>query len=357
MYCKNCGEKLREGASFCGNCGWRIDASIGTESKVETDQQSVNLDAVKEGIQTVAGKALNNLSDIASQVGEALGVDFQVPDSTPSVESQKEKHMSKVNNGTHNGAKEMWSWLKKDAKRQMFYIDDEAIISEAEFMECVADKMQENEVPAKIQKRKILWDRSSVEQEGYFILPETIAANPMSYMLQFKNVGKFAFVEEKSFITPPDLPEVPGTPKSAMTGSAVAAVIFAVGIILSLMGVGVFSAAFGLGLFLLLVGICMVIGSGYVLYKMNQIALYNRKCKEQEQKWNQAWIDWRQTNFIYSFQEDINGQLSRIFDSVFGCIKQVSDEMFKGKAAIEEETSSNMNELEQIIARRKEETR
>lgn len=111
------------------------------------------------------------------------------------------------------------------------------------------------------------------------------------------------------------------------------------------------------GMVLVWCGIAFII-VGAVLYgNISSIKQYNKRCELQEQAWNRAWNDWQLTIFLHSFQEDINGQLSRIFDSVFGCIKQVSDEMFKGKAAIEEETSSNMNELEQIIARRKEETR
>ena len=41
----------------------------------------------------------------------------------------------------------------------------------------------------------------------------TDVVNPLSCLLQFNHVGKFVFVEEKTFITPPDLPYPPMKPK------------------------------------------------------------------------------------------------------------------------------------------------
>lgn len=347
MYCKNCGEELRDEAMFCGNCGCRVD------SNTELNQPKVNVDSVKDGMQTIAGRALNGLSDIASQVSQALG-NNQL-DNTQSKE-QKERHISKIDNRAYENSKEMWSWLKKDAKRQIFYMENQDTISEDEFIESVADKMQSNGVPAMVEKRKIRWDHGAEEQEGYFIKPQTSAVNPVSYMLQFNRVGKFVFVEEKSFITPPVLPEVPGK-KKPLENIGLAVTLLKWGIVFAILGIALVNIFDIAGMVLVWCGIAFII-VGAVLYgNISSIKQYNKRCELQEQAWNRAWNDWQLTIFLHSFQEDINGQLSRIFDSVFGCIKQVSDEMFKGKAAIEEETSSNMNELEQIIARRKEETR
>ena len=55
------------------------------------------------------------------------------------------------------------------------------------------------------------------------------------------------------------------------------------------------------------------------------------------------------------FQEEINGQVSRIYDSVFASIKQVSDELFNTDKKTEETEVMKMNELEQMINRRKDE--
>ena len=74
---------------------------------------------------------------------------------------------------------------------------------------------------------------------------------------------------------------------------------------------------------------------------------------EQEEAWRKAGSDWQDSIFVHSFQEDVNGQLSRIFDAVFECIKQVNGEIFNIKQIAEKEEESNANELEQLIERRK----
>lgn len=83
---------------------------------------------------------------------------------------------------------------------------------------------------------------------------------------------------------------------------------------------------------------------------------HNRKCAEQEEAWNTAWDNWQQNIFTHSFQEDINGEISRIFDSVFDCIQQLNNALFKGQASTQQDAQS-MNELEQLISRRKDEYR
>jgi hypothetical protein len=76
-----------------------------------------------------------------------------------------------------------------------------------------------------------------------------------------------------------------------------------------------------------------------------------------EKEWEDAWRNWQDRIFIHSFQEDTNGQVSRIYDSVFECIKQVNDELFNAKEVVEVSENISINELESCIARRKDEYR
>ena len=56
---------------------------------------------------------------------------------------------------------------------------------------------------------------------------------------------------------------------------------------------------------------------------------------------------------IHSFQENVNGQISRIYDAVFECIKQLNGELFTQQESAVDEESQTMNELEELINRRK----
>lgn len=371
MYCKNCGEQIVEGAKFCGNCGCSVDDSMDTSRKGETKREvNPELSSIKESVQNIAEKAMvgasnmaeravTGASNIVSQVSEKMETGKLNSAQTGSY--QRERTASKISNDARDkSTQELWSWLKKDAKRQMFYKEDENVISESEFMECVADKMEQNDVPATMKRKKVRWDCGTVEKECYFIQPVTQVSNPVSYILQFKHVGKFSFVEEKTFITPPDLPEVPGKPKkmpSSFLSAGIAMLV--IGIIFLILGVPLAASSWTrdaggplivFGIIMLSIGIVLLCGLGGII-------TYNKYCAEQQRKWEQAWSDWQKSIFRHSFQEDINGELSRIFESVFGCIKQVSNELFDDKQFADEEISTNMNELEQIISRRKEEYR
>jgi hypothetical protein len=76
-----------------------------------------------------------------------------------------------------------------------------------------------------------------------------------------------------------------------------------------------------------------------------------------QKAWNNAWDTWEKNILLHSFQEDINGQVSRIYDAAFECIKQVNEELFNVTDYDEVTDSTTLNELEEMISRRKQEYR
>lgn len=380
-YCKNCGAELGPEDKDCANCGKPVEdsekapeenggADKGADSAGKNPREGKNsyeddLAAMKDGMKNAAEKAFVGAQHIASQVGSKINEIKEKEEAALEAELAASKRAKKssghnVDTAKFMSATELWSWLKKDAKRQLFYTDERNEVTEEEFVGKVEEKMQENGVPAKIEKRKIQWDRSAVQRECYFVLPQTEVVNPVSYILQFNHVGNFSFVEEKTFITPPELPEVPGKPKTDANKYASSIIMLVAGILFicfGLSGLRDLNHLAGFVMTLLILGAALAVVGGYGYIKYSVIMKYNKKCAEQERAWNLAWSNWRNSIFLYSFQEDINGQLSRIFDAVFGCIKQVSDDIFKEQAAMEDDSSQRMSELEEMIERHKEEYR
>lgn len=300
IYCKNCGTQMDDNATECPICGEK------NELKKE----------VKPNIPQ-----------------------------PPKPKEKSTEHMSDT---------EMWSWLKKSSKRQVFYSTSQtAQLTEEEYFGKLTIKMDENGVPAKIEKKEVQWDRSNVTKSDYFIKPVTNAINPISCLVLFNHVGNFTFVEEKTFVTPPDLPTVPMRPLPFDENSRGGHSMMVFGIIGALIGLLFLGINPTIGL-LLLVGGLGLLFYGYLLkQKIDEIVSHNKRCMEQEEAWRKAWSDWQDSIFVHSFQEDVNGQLSRIFDAVFECIKQVNGEIFNIKQIAEKEEESNANELEQLIERRK----
>lgn len=155
------------------------------------------------------------------------------------------------------------------------------------------------------------------------------------------------------FITPPDLPAVPMKPleidettKMKAKNALIGAVLIVVGLILTL-------AISPVCLFVVLCGAIFVAAGWKSINLIRSIEEHNKRCAEQKKKWEEAWENWSNSIFVHSFQEDINGHLSRIFEAVYECIKQVSNETLKVQPVDVQEDNHNMNELEQLIAREK----
>lgn len=404
--CDNCGFTLADDDLFCGNCGTKQEVSVpaaiketatpettvteevaaipetaATEEVAATPEASDNtasngkfdyekeITAAKETAKELAGKATAGAQQIAAGAKDlAAGLSKKLEEKKASIKAEVEKEAAKqnlvvqnnlkgnVNNSKYMSSNELWSWLKKDAKRQQYYNEEVQEIEEHEFMELIAQKLADNKVPAQVEKRKIQWDRSNVTKETYFVRPITDVANPISCLVQMSHIGKFTFVEEKTFITPPELPEKK-TPIRIDPALLERRKLFLYGI------VAVFAALFLLSLSpvmgLIAAGIAgVLIWVGYSAHaKVKEMEEHNRKCADITAEWNFAWKKWQDSIFLHSFQEDMNGQLSRIYDAVFECIKQVSIEVFKNTATEEVQDRNNLNELEQLIERRKDDYR
>lgn len=363
-HCIHCGHENNDTDRYCVHCGKSLSSK---EDKSDLENSTGNstqskIESMSSTGRDMAGKAASSAKEIVNQVAnkvkEANKKIVQVRETADDITQQETGHQQTVHKDSALGAEymsktELWSWLKKKSDRQKYFTEQASDMRAVDFMKKVNVRMKENGVPACIKAKKIQWDRSNVSKTIFYVEPAVKVANPLTWIVQFEHIGKFTFVEEKSFITPPNLPVVPMKPQpidqklSSRWASLFLGIIFVlVGILLPVLVILSF-IGFGIGIYGLL-----------GVLKLNDIKKYNLECMKQETAWNAAWVNWQNTIFLHAFQEDINGQLSRIFDSVSACIKQISQEEFKDAvASVEEDTSANMNELEQLINRRKAEYR
>lgn len=307
-----------------------------------------------------ASKAVDQAKTIASQTKDRMekNSDKELEKAIKKNESKNKQKEGLVSNnymGTnYMSTSELWTWLKKDSKRQQFYTNGGYEESEDEYIEDLREKISNNSIPAKIEKRKICWDRSDAVEQVYVVVPETKVVNPLTYLVQFCHVGDFTFVEEKTFITPPDLPERPGEKLTIPKGIAMLMLYIAAAAIICFLLSGFirYEASSFILVSIFLIGLDI-----FIWYRYRKIFEYNKKCDEQLKKWNEAWDNWKKSIFLHSFQEDINGQLSRIFDSVYSSINQLNDEKFGDKKVLDVQDASGMNEMEELISRKREEYR
>ncbi len=311
----------------------------------------------------IAGKVASGTKGIASQVAQKVEKEKEKAAREVANDSKRQedgrRQFSNSAVGTEYMSKtELWSWLKTKSERKKYFTGQASDISPVDFMKMVNARMGENGVPARVSVKKIEWDRSDVNRVVFYINPAVKEANPLTQIVPFEHIGKYTFVEEKTFITPPDLPDVPKKQLPISQDLAkFTLVLLSMGIALFALGI-LYIALNPAMLLLSVIGIVPAVLGFRGVIKIREIKKHNDLCIKQEALWNEAWTNWEKTIFIHAFQEDINGHLSRIFDSASDCIKQVSQEQFKDAVeSVEEVSTANMNELEQLINRRKEEYR
>ena len=394
MFCSSCGKPMDDADKFCSYCGASAvmvpksraeeindlpqvneDRASASQAAEENNDNSENplfssddFDEMRKRITEKAGKATEAVSSTASnaleKVSKSISSGKKKAESSTKISSPEPERAGLVSNeysgSNYMTQKELWTWLKKDSKRQQFYTDDIDTETEDEYIDVLREKLRENQVPVKVEKRAITWDRSGAGEALYFVTPTTKVVNPLSYIVQFSHVGKFTYVEEKTFITPPKLPQSPHVKKpvdreglaraNQMMMFGGAAIIL--GIVFMSMRLGT-SASFtimGAGALILFIGL-------FLKGRINDILQYNAKCDQEMAAWNRAWNKWQTSIFIHSFQEDANGQLSRIFDSVYTTINQLNDVKYKDRKTLEDRDINEMAELENMIKIKQQEYR
>lgn len=354
--CPNCGQELKDDQLFCTNCGEKFEEkqTIASKAKVNSDYlkskiDSIDYSAAKESLNELTSTAYEGAKDVANKVNKSL-----------KEKQQKEKEKYKKYDGENIevslGLTPLWTWLKKDSKKEHFYNETELTLEENQFISAVQAKLNENMVPVQIAKEDVVWDRLDEYQSRYVIhsLDKSVV-NPYSCLLSFNKIGKFTFVEENIFITPPKLTKVPGTKVDLPPNNGISLILYGVAALIIGMVVGAEIA--GLLLVCIIVGICLI-GYGINLNMSRASAIeHNKQVDKDIKEWNRIWDEWERKSLMCSFQEDSNGQLSRIFDAVYDTVKQVSAELIKGKVVSSEVEKNDLNDLEQLVSRRRNEYR
>lgn len=354
--CPNCGQELKDDQLFCTICGEKFEEkqTIASKAKVNSDYlkskiDSIDYSAAKESLNELTSTAYEGAKDVANKVNKSL-----------KEKQQKEKEKYKKYDGENIevslGLTPLWTWLKKDSKKEHFYNETELTLEENQFISAVQAKLNENMVPVQISKEDVVWDRMDEYQSRYVIhsLDKNVV-NPYSCLLSFNKIGKFTFVEENIFITPPKLTKVPGTKVDLPPNNGLSLILYGVAALIIGMVVGAQIA--GLLLVCIIVGICLI-AYGIMLNSNRASAIeHNKQVDKDIKEWNRIWDEWERKSLMCSFQEDSNGQLSRIFDAVYDTVKQVSAELIKGKVVSSEVEKNDLNDLEQLVSRRRNEYR
>ena len=399
MYCDVCGTKLDDDSAFCTNCGHRVgvqenrfrtshESEANDRSNAQEQRDSVRYDddydgdydgnyddeyddyydddyevvqesdtydasdssTSSESFRDVAAGWKERVTGAAESLRDAMGPSSSTAAHEP--ESESVDMSKKSNREDYLSDADLWTWLKKDEKRQVFFTDQREQLTEDAYMRLVTQRLVENRVPATIERRFIQWDNGASQAETYLVRTSSTAVNPLSCLLHFSNVGHFSFVEQKTFLAPPNLPPYPQPKKPLPDASRIKLIPY--GIVCFVVGLLMHRLLGPTAFIIMLIGAGMVAFGYPAIKQRREVVAFNAECDRQRVAYNRAWKDWEDTVFIHSFQESTNGKISRSYQAVFESIKQVNAEQFKDIESTVEQTDTSMAELRQQISSLKE---
>lgn len=329
--CQYCNAVIDDQADFCTNCG----------RKQETVNLHMDEDFIRNQIYSI--KSMKDLEEILKK--------YPVIAHNPNLAAlyrQAKNAITKIENERkREPSSDLWTWIRAGDSDSVLYENDKnPDVDKEKFMYYLSNKMRENGLPATLQRKKIVWNEGREVTEEYIVdIKDTSVANPFSMVINFTKIGKFSFVRKNLFITPPNLPDVPGKiPKI----SGVWAIVL--GILLMLIG-GSFSSSDYYGMSSsdssgMAFGVLLLcIGGGIEFFK------YMRKTAWDN--WNKAWDDWRREYVEYIFQDIVNGKLECLQKGVSHSIKQVCDSLYPHALVGEDHSKTDQIDLEAAIAKKK----
>ena len=219
--------------------------------------------------------------------------------------------------------------------------------------------------------KSVSWDQTGAETEAYVV--KTVGEpeiNPLTCVLRFARVGKYSIAEQRTYLAPPKIPSAPGKQVPVPDASGTSLQIL-VGVLLAFNSLPALSSCSrasgygdlvgGIGLInaylpfqFLLVGICLAcVGMGRSGARSAAVKR-NESVRQEEQLWFDAWSNWEKLVFFRAFQDPSDGQVSRVYQTVFDCIRQLNDELFRGVQMHEERDDASSHELMQSIEAHKE---
>ena len=329
--CQFCNSALEEGARYCTQCG---------KEQKETNINELNKSLIRQQINQV--KTKSELYVVLKQ-NPSLMEEPELAELFGQAENSLERKEKDIVTRRHSASgKELWTWIRAGNNSAVLYDNkSNPDVEKDDFMDLLQKKIKDNGVPVSLHKHNVIWDGGKTSTEEFMVqIQEHTLENPFSLLINFTKIGKFTFVRENMFITPPELPQAPS--REVPNGSGVLPLILGFIIMIlgeSMSGYGSSGTGSLLGL------LFMAIGGGIEFYKYY--------IKNQWKSWTAAWDLWKERNVEYTFQQVVNGKLDCIQLGISKSIQEVCEELYPQAMLSEEHSKVDQVDLEEAIAKKK----
>lgn len=256
--------------------------------------------------------------------------------------SPEKKNSSEIN---------LWTWIKGGKSNKALYENDKVNVDKEEFLNVFAKKLKEKEIPVSLKKVEVNWNEGKQKSSECKVeLKDEKLNNPISMLIQFEKVGKYTFVGDNTFITPPVLPEVPG--EKVNVPEQTGAMFYIVGILIFVLA-SMFGGYEGPSTMSVFCALALIGIGAFYTYRRTSAISHNDDVKLQEIAWDAAWKKWHDEQVEYTFQQRSSGKLDCILSAVVRVLQETAKELFTVDPVMEDTEEISQKELEEAIALRR----
>lgn len=353
MKCMKCQAIIADDSTFCPKCGQKITCEV--QRKCAKCQANIESDAVfcpKCGEKTTQEIGTSGKAETKTFDPLALKFAASRANATPNVQTPVTSVPTTKKESLPSASKpqKLWSELANGIRRTTYFSDDILELSEEEFGIALQRKLDANHVPSRVERTEIKWDDSGVTQRRLIIHPRGLREVPMCYSVGLNRIGNFTFIEERTYIKPPELPSKPEKYKDIPPSDMKAALI---GLAIAVGGLLLVEMLPFLGIVMFVIGVIFVASAVLAKKQISEAKEHNAKVDCQVEAWINAWDSWEIKCLGAAYLANTDDAIGRIHQAFHDTIEQVSKELFASQAVAESKEVLPQSELRQAVAKRR----
>jgi hypothetical protein len=271
---------------------------------------------------------------------------------------------------THNEIT-LWSGLVQREWRKEYYCPEGVTVTTEEFASELSEEIERDRIPANVSTRVVNWDGTGTSQTRVLVryVGDDAPTDIVRCMVGVDQMGKYAYVEGKTYFAPPDLPPVKKEKKEVPDPNWLSTLGWLVGgNALFLAFLGLQSAEFADGNWVTLL---FCVGPTALFALASWVELYNAfddaKKRPEIEKWNaevdrqvakrrKKWKQWQKTILTSAYLSQTDDTLGRFVQAIKSTIDRVTERLFvERNAELREQSESQRTreEIEEELERRR----
>jgi hypothetical protein len=243
----------------------------------------------------------------------------------------------------------MWNGLTKSEVKQEIYCPPGLQVSMEEFATELDRQAKADRLPAQIELCEVNWDDTNTKQNRILVRHTGNGASTdvLQFLVGVDQMGNYTYVEEKTFLMPPQLPTFPRGNKIRQDNPTWAIIIAIVSILIGISGKP--SPIF------LIIGLIAGIIAFTKVKTNSEVDEWNKQAEVERANWDQTWENWRKETMEVAYLSSTDDVFGRFTRAASSTVKQVIKKLFVDRQAElrrSDEIRNSQKEMEEQLEKR-----